>query len=139
MKRIGGSAELTTAMRCGVFKTAIPVLHVRSSKAAEEFYCKKLGFRRQFAYRVDEKEADPCYMALVRDSAWLHISSFLGDGVSGGVVRFEVEDGDAIHAELAAQGVGMDAGPVGQTWGARGMYVRDADGNSIRFIRPIDG
>jgi uncharacterized glyoxalase superfamily protein PhnB len=126
-------------MRCGVFKTAIPVLHVRSSKAAEEFYCKKLGFRRQFAYRVDEKEADPCYMALVRDSAWLHISSFLGDGVSGGVVRFEVEDVDAIHAELAEKGVGIDTGPVDQTWGTREMYVRDADGNSIRFIRPIDG
>ncbi len=122
-----------------MFKTATPVLHVRSSKVAEEFYCKKLGFRRQFAYRVDEKEADPCYMGLVRDSAWLHISSFSGDGVSGSVVRFEVEDVDGLHAELVEKGVPIDTGPVDQTWGTREMYVRDADGNSIRFIRPIDG
>ena len=122
-----------------MFKTAIPVLHVRSSKVAEEFYCKKLGFRRQCAYRVNEKEADPCYMGLVRDSAWLHISSFSGDGVSGSVVRFEVEDVDGLRAELVEKGVPIDTGPVDQTWGTREMYVRDADGNSIRFIRPIDG
>jgi uncharacterized glyoxalase superfamily protein PhnB len=118
-----------------MFKTAIPVLHVRSSAAAEEFYCEKLGFRRQFAYRRDESKADPCYMGLVRDEAWLHLSSFSGDGVSGGVVRVEVEDVDALHAELVEKGVRIDTGPVDQTWGTREMYLKDADGNSVRFIR----
>jgi uncharacterized glyoxalase superfamily protein PhnB len=118
-----------------MFKTAIPVLHVRSSAAAEEFYCEKLGFRRQFAYRGDESKADPCYMGLVRDEAWLHLSSFSGDGVSGGVVRVEVEDVDALHAELVEKGVRIDTGPVDQTWGTREMYLKDADGNSVRFIR----
>jgi uncharacterized glyoxalase superfamily protein PhnB len=118
-----------------MFKTAIAVLHVRSSAAAEEFYCEKLGFRRRFAYRVDESKADPCYMGLVRDEAWLHLSSFSGDGVSGGVVRVEVEDVDALHAELVEKGVRIDTGPVDQTWGTREMYLKDADGNSVRFIR----
>jgi uncharacterized glyoxalase superfamily protein PhnB len=118
-----------------MFKTAIAVLHVGSSAAAEEFYCEKLGFRRQFAYRVDESNADPCYMGLVRDEAWLHLSSFSGDGVSGGVVRVEVEDVDALHAELVEKGVRIDTGPVDQTWGTREMYLKDADGNSVRFIR----
>ncbi len=117
-----------------MFKLAIPVLHVRSSVVAEEFYCKRLGFRREFAYRVDGGKPDPCYMGLVRDDAWLHVSSFSGDGVSGGVVRFEVEDVDGLHAELVAKGVRIDTGPVDQTWGTREMYVRDADGNSVRFI-----
>ena len=117
-----------------MFKAAIPVLHVRGSKAAEEFYCKKLGFRREFAYRVDESKADPCYMGLVRDNARLHVSSFSGDGVSGGIVRFEVDDVDAIHAELVEKGVRIDTGPVDQTWGTREMYVKDTDGNSVRFI-----
>jgi uncharacterized glyoxalase superfamily protein PhnB len=118
-----------------LFKVAIPVLHVRSSEKAEEFYCKKLGFRQKFSYRVDEMKADPCYMGLVRDEARLHISSFSGDGVSGGVVRVEVEDVDAVHAELVGKGVGIDTGPIDQTWGTREMYVKDADGNSIRFIQ----
>ncbi len=125
--------------RCQLLKLAIPVLHVSSSAAAEDFYCKRLGFRREFAHRADESKADPCYMGLVRDNAWLHISSFSGDGVCGGVVRFEVEDVDALHAELAENGVRIDTGPVDQTWGTREMYVKDADGNSIRFICPSGG
>ena len=122
-------------MGCHLFKLAIPVLHVRSSVEAEEFYCQRLGFRQEFAYRVDENKVDPCYMGLVRDDAWLHISSFSGDGVAGGVVRFEVEDVDALHAELVAKGERIDTGPVDQTWGTREMYVTDGDGNSLRFIR----
>jgi uncharacterized glyoxalase superfamily protein PhnB len=118
-----------------LFKLAVPVLHVSSSVAAEEFYCKRLGFRREFAYRVDESKADPCYMGLVRDNARLHVSSFSGDAVCGGVVRIEVDDVDALHAELVEKGVRIDTGPVDQTWGTREMYVKDADGNSVRFIR----
>src|SRR5215475_14491078 len=109
-----------------MFKSAIPVLHVSSAAAAEEFYCKQLGFRRQFAYRFDEAKADPCYMGLTRDGVWLHVSSFSGDGVAGGVVYLIVEDVDALHAELVAKGVAIDTGPIDQTWGNREMYVKDA-------------
>ena len=115
-------------------KLAIPLLHVSSSAAAEEFYCSRLGFRREFAHRVDDAKVDPCYMGVSRDGVWLHISSFSGDGVSGGVVNLLVEDVDALHAELVAKGVRIDTGPLNQTWGTREMYVKDADGNSIRFI-----
>ncbi len=120
-----------------MFKRAVPVLYVNSSVEAEEFYCKRLGFRQEFAYRVDQSKADPCYMGLVRDNAWLHISSFSGDGVSRGVVRIEVDDVDGLHAELVEKGVRIDTGPVDQTWGTREMYVKDADGNSVRFIRSL--
>jgi uncharacterized glyoxalase superfamily protein PhnB len=118
-----------------VFKFAIPVLHVRSSTAAEEFYCRRLGFRQQFAYRPDPAAPDPCYMGLTRDGVWLHLSSFSGDGVSGGVVYLAVEDVDALHAELIAKGVAIGTGPVDQTWGNREMYVSDPDRNSLRFIQ----
>ena len=117
-----------------MLKLAIPVLHVSNSIAAEEFYCKRLGFRREFAHRVDDAKADPCYMGLTRDGVWLHVSSFSGDGISGGAVNLIVEDVDALHAELVEKGVRIDTGPVDQTWGTREMYVKDADGNSIRFI-----
>lgn len=118
-----------------MFKLAIPVLHVKSSAAAEEFYCNRLGFRRSFAYRVDENKPDPCYMGLTRDNAWLHLSSFSGDGVSGNVVYLLVDDVDDLHEELRRKGVRIDLEPTDQTWGNREMYVKDADGNSIRFVR----
>ena len=117
-----------------MFKSAIPVLHVSSAAAAEEFYCDHLGFRRQFAYRVDDAQPDPCYMGLTRNGVELHVSSFPGDGVSGGVVFLLVEDVDALHAELVAKGVPIALEPTDQSWGNREMYVEDADGNSIRFV-----
>jgi catechol 2,3-dioxygenase-like lactoylglutathione lyase family enzyme len=63
------------------------------------------------------------------------LSSFSGDGVAGGVVNLIVDDVDAIHEELVAKDVPIDLAPTDQTWGNREMYVKDADGNSVRFIR----
>ena len=122
-----------------MFKVAIPVLHVASSEVAEEFYCQKLGFERRFAYRIDETKSDPCYMGLCRDDAWIHVSSFSGDAVPGGVVYLIVDDVDQLHASLVAQGVATDLEPTDQTWGNRETYVKDPDGNSIRFIQERNG
>ena len=117
-----------------MFKFAIPVLHARSAAAAEEFYCKRLGFTQTFTYRFDDRQPDPCYMGLTRDNVELHVSSFSGDGVAGGVVFIGVEDVDQLHQELKAKGVVIDLEPTDQSWGNREMYVHDPDGNSIRFV-----
>jgi uncharacterized glyoxalase superfamily protein PhnB len=119
-----------------VFKMAIPVLHVNRSLAAEDFYCNRLGFRREFAYRIDEAKADPCYMGLTRDKAELHLSSFSGDAVPGGVVFVVVESVDDLYEELTRKNVSIALKPTNQSWGNREMYVRDPDGNSIRFVVP---
>ena len=74
-------------------------------------------------------------MGLTRDGVWLNLSSFSGDGVSGGVVNLFVDDVDSLHAEFLAKGVRIDVAPVDQTWGSREMYIKDADGNCLRFIR----
>lgn len=116
-----------------MFKFVIPVLHVSDSTAAVEFYCSRLGFRLEFAHRGDPAQPDPCYMGVVCNGVWMHLSSFSRDGVSGGVVNILVEDVDVLHAELIATGVRIDTGPVDQTWGTREMYVKDADGNCLRF------
>ena len=120
-----------------MFKLAVPVLHVGSSATAEKFYCDDLGFERAFAYRIDETRADPCYMGLTRDDAWLHVSSFSGDGVSGTCVYLLVDDVDVLHEELARRGVAIAMPPTDQTWGNREMYVRDPDGNQVRFIQQL--
>ena len=117
-----------------MFKFAIPVLHVSSAVNAEEFYCKRLGFTQVFAYRVDETQPDPCYMGLTRDNVELHVSSFPGDGVAGGVVFLGVEDVDELYKELKSKNVIIDLEPTDQSWGNREMYVRDPDRNSIRFV-----
>ena len=117
-----------------MFKRAIPVLHVSRSAAAAQFYCERLGFQQRFAYRPDDPKPDPCYMGLSRDGVLFHVSSFLGDGVPGGVATFIVDDLDALYAEFAAKGVSVDFEPTVQSWGNREMYVTDADRNSIRFI-----
>lgn len=122
-----------------MLKVAVPVLHVSSSITAEEFYCKRLGFRRSFAYRIDDRKADPCYLGLIRDGVRLHLSSFSGDGVSGGVACFFVDDVDALYTEFIKNGVRIALTPTDQSWGNREMYVEDEDGNSIRFVRAGDG
>ena len=121
-----------------MLRAAIPVLHVTSAAAAEDFYCGRLGFRREFAYRADENRPDPCYFGLARDECRLHLSSFSGDGVSGGVVYLPVDDVDNLFRELGGRGVAIDLAPTDQTWGNREMYVKDSDGNSLRFIQAAD-
>ncbi len=116
-----------------MIQRAIPVLHVSDSQAAEDFYCDMLGFRRDFAYRPDSSLPDPCYMGVSRDGVELHLSSFPGDGVPGGVVNFVIDDVDALHREFIARQLRIDTAPVDQAWGTREMYVKDPDGNSIRF------
>jgi catechol 2,3-dioxygenase-like lactoylglutathione lyase family enzyme len=118
-----------------VIKKAIPLLHVSNTGDAEEFYCRGLGFLLEFAHRVDQSKPDPSYMGISRDGIWLHLSSFSGDGVAGGVVNFIVDSVDAMHAELLAKRVVIDSGPMDQSWGTREMYVKDLDGNSIRYIQ----
>ena len=118
-----------------MIKAAIPLLHVASSFAAGDFYCHKLGFRKEFAYRPNETKDDPCYLGISRDGVWLHVSSFSGDGASGSVAQLIVDVVDALHAEFAAKGVRVDLEPTDQTWGNREMYVKDADGNCLRFIQ----
>ena len=46
-----------------------------------------------------------------------------------------VDNVDALHAEFLAKGVKIDLAPVDQTWGTREMYVKDGDGNCLRFMQ----
>jgi len=116
-----------------VFKVAVPLLHVSECASAIRFYCEGLGFKLDFAHRAVESMPDPCYAGISRDGVWLHLSSFSGDGVAGGVANIVVDDVDALYREYAAKGVAIDVEPVDQTWGTREMYVKDADNNCLRF------
>jgi len=116
-----------------MFKVAIPIFHVSDSSAALKFYCDQLGFRHEFSHRNVETQSDPCYSGISRDGTWLHLSSFSGDGVAGGVANIVVDNVDALHKEFVAKAVAIALKPVNQTWGTREMYVKDADNNCLRF------
>jgi uncharacterized glyoxalase superfamily protein PhnB len=75
----------------------------------------------------------------VRGRAALHVSSFPGDGVAGAVVVLIVERVDPLHEELSARGVAIELAPTDQSWGNREMYLRDPDGNRLRFVQPGAG
>lgn len=122
-----------------MLRIAIPALHVSSSARAQAFYCDMLGFEQRFAYRPDPARADPCYLGLVRDQAWLHVSSFRDDGVVGAAVVLIVDQVDRLHEELTAKGVAIELAPTDQTWGNREMYIRDPDGNALRFTEERPG
>ena len=120
-----------------MIKVAIPLLHVSNAIAALQFYCTKLGFRPEFAQDSDGSGSltGPSYTGFSRDGAWIHLSSFPGNGVAGGVVNVVVDDLDALLAEFVEKGVAIDSGPMNQTWGRRReIHVKDTDGNCIRFV-----
>ena len=116
-----------------MFQTAIPVIQVSGAIAAEEFYCKGLGFKLLSAWRPDQTKDDPCYMTLVRDEARLHIHSFRSGTTGAGAVYVFVDDADALYAELMANAVPVSGPPIDQTWGTREIAVRDADRNVVTF------
>ena len=116
---------------------SVPLLHVASSVAAEDYYSGNLGFAKEWEYRPSGLGTEPACLGLKRDGVALHVSSFSGDGVVGSVATFYVRDVDALFDEIQASGVAIDLPPTDQTWGNREMYLRDADGNALRFTQPM--
>jgi uncharacterized glyoxalase superfamily protein PhnB len=116
-----------------VFQTAIPVIQVSGSVAAQEFYCKGLGFTLLSSWRPDLTQDDPRYMTLARDGAQLHVHSFQSGITGAGAVYVLIDDADGLYAELLSRGISVSGPPIDQTWGTREIVVRDADRNVVTF------
>ena len=116
-----------------MFQTAIPVIQVSGSIAAQDFYCNGLGFTLLSSWRPDETKDDPRYMTLARDGARLHVHSYQSGTVGAGAVYVFVDNVDALYEELLSSGVSVSGPPIEQTWGTREIVVRDADRNVVTF------
>lgn len=114
---------------------SIPLLHVASAARSLAFYRDGLGFAVEFAVPADA--SDPCYLGLERDGARLHLSSHADDAVPGGVAYILADEIDRLHDEILPLGAAITLHPFNQSWGMREMYVRDPDGNAIRFAAPV--
>ncbi|RED18161.1 glyoxalase superfamily protein [Pontivivens insulae] len=120
-------------MRVG---TPVPIFRSFDESKAREFWIDFLGFEVQWQHRF---EADaPLYMELRRRDCVLHISEHHGDATPGGRVRVEVEDIEALHAELTAKNYRNARPGINDTsYGAREVSVTDPFGNGIVFWAPL--
>ena len=120
----------------------IPSFRCRNMTRSIAFYTGVLDFERVDG---DDKLDDPCFSVLARDGGHLFLSSHRGDGVFGSVVAVTTSDIDALVRTFRARGLrtpgNPDApqevheGPLDQTWGTREFYVKDPDGNTLRFTQ----
>ena len=123
----------------------VPIIKVTEIQKALDFYCSRLGFVEDFKYSAPGN--GPAYAGISLDGNQIHLSTFAGDGVAGTATYFYVDDVDAVFARFLAAGLRtpgnpnspVEEGPVDQTWGMREVYVRDPDGNTMRFGSPLSG
>jgi uncharacterized glyoxalase superfamily protein PhnB len=124
---------------------AAPVLLVRDVVAAAEYWRDRLGFELP-GYFGDP----PAFTVMRRDDVEVMLASAPVEhrpSPNRTVVDrlwnayFDVDDADALHAELRARGARIDYAPRDQPWGMREFGIRDLDGHEIGFgapTRPAD-
>ena len=126
-------------------RSAVPIIKVKEMPRALNFYCSTLGFAKDWEYSAGPK--GPYYASVSLDGKQIHLSTFPGDSLIGTATYFYVDDIDALLKRFVAGGMklpGHDGspvfgGPVDQSWGMREFYVRDPDGNTMRFGSEIAG
>ncbi len=121
----------------------VPILKVTDIEVAVDFYCSALGFATDFRYSASPD--GPSYVGVSLDGNQIHLSTFAGDGIAGTAAYCYVDDIDALVQRFRKAGLStperptspVEEGPVDQSWGMREFYVRDPDGNTLRFGSPI--
>ncbi|MET0266123.1 MAG: glyoxalase superfamily protein [Duganella sp.] len=113
-----------------------PILRIFDEAKAKAFYVDYLGFNVEWEHRFEPDL--PVYMQVVRDACVLHLSEHHGDCCPGSGMRIQVEEIDALHAELAAKHFKYSRPAVHDTpWGTRDMSVIDPFGNRLTFTSAI--
>ncbi|MDF1813708.1 MAG: glyoxalase superfamily protein [Verrucomicrobiales bacterium] len=116
---------------------AIPILKVTSIKTSHRFYS-MIGFNQTFLYRPDPDSTDPAYAGYEFNGATIHLSSHFGDSTFGCAVFLWCDSVDEIYDRLSPDvHESIVLLPTDQSWGNREMYLKDPDGNSIRFSSQI--
>jgi catechol 2,3-dioxygenase-like lactoylglutathione lyase family enzyme len=124
----------------------IPQIRCSDFRRAFEFYTKILDF--EYVEGDDAVSArDAAFCVLAREGDQVFLCNF--DGGTRSVIAVLTDDVDGVFRKLRARGLQtpgnpnvpaeeVHQGPVNQTWGTREFYVRDPDGNSLRFTQSIE-
>ena len=110
--------------------------------ASLRFYTGVLDFER---VEFDDDPEDPAFCALSRHGDLLFLSSHGGDGTFGQAVVVMCDEIDSLFRKFRARGLRtpghpdapaeVHEGPIDQSWGTREFYVKDPDGNTLRFTQ----
>ena len=113
-----------------------PIIKVSDIQKSLSFYCSVFGFSKQWEYAAS---ADgPWYACLTWQGSELHLSSFPGDGPSGVAVYFHIDNVDDLYSSFLKAGLeSVELEPTNQSWNQRELYIRDSDGNCLRFGVPL--
>ena len=113
----------------------VPIVKVSDIRESENFYCSVLGFAKDWEFALTPD--GPWYVSLTLGGCFLHLSSFPGDGHGGAAVYFSVDEVDGLYNSFKQAGLEKaELEPTDQAWGRRELYVRDPDGNCLRFGAP---
>lgn len=113
-----------------------PILRIFDEAKAREFYVDFLGFEVDWEHRFEP--GLPLYLQVSRGDCVLHLSEHHGDCCPGAALRIEVDDVDALHAELAAKEYGYARpGVEDAPWGSREMTIKDPFGNRLVFTGAV--
>ena len=112
------------------------VLAVPNLERSAHYYREVLGFEVR-------EMGDPGWRFFMRDQCWILAGecpdalppSELGD--HSYFAYLEVDDVDALHAELTAKGATVTKKLRDEPWGMREFGIRTIDGHRIMFGRPI--
>lgn len=118
------------------FEEVHPVLPVRDVAAAIRFYRDRLGFTALFQDDPDQ----PRYAVVRRDAVELHLQwhnpTDFRDAVDTLMLRFVIDDVDALFEEYKTQDVFHARTDLRDTpWGTREFAFFDPDSNGLTFYR----
>ena len=110
----------------------VPVLRIFDVPKALEFYLGFLGFREDWRHQFAPDF--PLYLQVSSDGVALHLTEHHGDASPGAKVRIEVENVDALCAELVAKPYRFARPAVEATaWKTRELAIKDPFGNQLVF------
>ncbi len=115
----------------------IPILRIFDVTKAREFYVDYLGGTVDWEHRFGEHM--PLYLQVSRGAMCLHLTEHHGDATPGSAVLLQVQDVDALLAELRAKpyrflNPSVEIAP----WNAKLMTLMDPFGNRLRFNEALD-
>jgi catechol 2,3-dioxygenase-like lactoylglutathione lyase family enzyme len=134
--------------KTAAFEKVCPILPVRDLRQALAYY-ERLGFKLAFGGPSSDPADPGGYAGVRRDGVEIHLQfQFEKDfkaGTAGQcMLRFIVDDPDALYEEYAAKGLLDKKGFVDKksqvrdtSWGTREFAFFDLNGNGLTFFRDL--
>ena len=111
--------------------------HISAVTFAVRDMARSVEFYRKLDFEVVYGGADATFSTLKAGNAFVNLSAIPGYEHRGwGRVIFRVDDVDAHHRALAAQGIAAEV-PRDAPWGERFFHILDPDGHELSFAEVL--